>query len=95
VQEAYAAGIAPDSAEGRARATEVFGAWCARLGQPADDEHRAQVVEALETMNDQRVNRFWELVGIVGDRPQLAAAGQGVQLYESMQWLSEALRSAD
>jgi DNA-binding transcriptional MerR regulator len=93
---AYAAGITPDSAEGRARATEIFEAWCARLEQPADDKHRAQIVESLETMNDQRVNRFWELVGIVGDRPRLAAA-QGAprgesSLYESMQWLSEALR---
>jgi hypothetical protein len=32
------------------------------------------------------------LVGIVGDRPQLAVAGQGASLYESMHWLSEALR---
>jgi DNA-binding transcriptional MerR regulator len=92
---AYQAGITPDSAEGRARATEIFEAWCAKLERPADDKHRALIIESLETMNDQRVNRFWELVGIVGDRPQPAVAAQGASLYESMQWLSEALRSAD
>lgn len=89
---AYTAGIAPDSAEGRALATEIFEAWCAELKQPADDEHRARIVESLDTMNDRRVNRFWELVGIVGDRPNPPV--QGGPLYESMQWLSEALRPA-
>jgi DNA-binding transcriptional MerR regulator len=89
---AYTAGIAPDSAEGRALATEIFEAWCAELKQPADDEHRALIVESLDTMNDRRVNRFWELVGIVGDRPNPPV--QGGPLYESMQWLSEALRPA-
>ena len=91
--EAYTAGIAPDSAEGRARATEIFEAWCARLDRPADDKHRALIVESLDTMNDRRVNRFWELVGIVGDRPNPPV--QAGPLYESMQWLSEALRPAD
>ena len=91
--EAYTAGIAPDSAEGRARAAEIFEAWSAELGQPADDEHRAQFVETLSTMNDKRVNHFWELVGIVGDRPNPPV--QGGPLYESMQWLSEALHPAD
>lgn len=91
-QEAYGSGIEADSEQGRARATEIFEAWSAKLGRPADEEHRALIVTSLETMNDRRVNRFWELVGIVGDRPQLAA--QGAPMYESMQWLSEALRSA-
>jgi len=87
--EAYQAGIAPDSAQGRARATEMFEAWAAKIGRPADDALRALVVDSLDVMNDRRVIRFWELVGIVSDRPQLAA--QGVPLFESMQWLIEAL----
>ena len=90
-EEAYAAGIEPDSEQGRARATEIYEAWSAKLGRPADERGRAFIVESLEVMNDARVNRFWELVGIVGDRPQLAA--QGAPLYESMQWLLVALRA--
>ena len=35
--------------------------------------------------------RQGQLVAIVGDRPQLASAG--APLYESMQWLCEALRA--
>jgi len=92
-EEAYAAGIAPDSAEGRALATEMFEAWAAKLGRPADEKYRALVVESLEIMNDRRVNRFWELVGIVGGQPELAGTA-GAPLYESMQWLGEALRQA-
>ena len=89
-QEAYSAGIAAHSPEGRALATEMFEAWAAKLDRPANDKYRALVVESLEVMNDRRVNRFWELVGIVSDRPQLAA--DTAPLYESMQWLCEALR---
>lgn len=90
-EEAYKAGVDPQSEQGSARGEEIFEAWSARLGRPADAAWRAQVLEALEVMNDQRVNRFWELVGIVGGRPALAASGG--PLYESMQWLSRALRA--
>lgn len=91
-EAAYRSGLEPGSPEGAATATEIFEAWSERLGRPADAAGRAHVVEALEVMNDKRVNRFWELVGIVGDRPALASAG--APLYESMQWLSAALRAA-
>jgi DNA-binding transcriptional MerR regulator len=90
-EEAYAAGVEPGSAQGAARARGIFEDWCARLGRPADEGQRGVLLEALEVMNDRRVNRFWQLVGIVGDRPELASAG--APLYESMQWLCEALRS--
>lgn len=88
-EEAYQAGIDPNSAHGAARATEIFEAWCALLGRAADEQHRKLIIESLTVMNDERVNRFWRLVGIVGDRPELAA--NGAPLYESMQWLAEAL----
>lgn len=90
-EEAFAAGVDPASADGRARAAAILADWAAKLGLAADEARRAHVVEALEVMNDKRVNRFWQLVGEVGDRPQLAAAG--APLYESMQWLLEALRA--
>jgi DNA-binding transcriptional MerR regulator len=89
--EAYQAGIAADSAEGAARATEMFEAWCTKQGKPADQQFRTLVVDSLTTMNDKRVNKFWQLVGVVGDRPELAT--RIAPLYESMQWLIEALRA--
>jgi hypothetical protein len=48
---------------------EAFGEILA----PSAQEAYAAVVAGLEVMNDKRVNRFWELVGIVGDSPVLAA----------------------
>jgi hypothetical protein len=91
-EQAHRDGIEPNSPRGVARATEIFEEWSRCLGKAPDAAGRAQVVESLEVMNDKRVNRFWQLVGIVGDRPQLASAG--APLYESMQWLCEALRAA-
>ena len=88
-EAAYTAGVDPSSEQGRASAAGIFADWTAKLGRPADEAHRALILEALEVMNDKRVNRFWQLVGVVGDRPQLAAAG--APLYESMQWLCDAL----
>jgi DNA-binding transcriptional MerR regulator len=91
-EEAFAAGLDPASAEGGKRAATIFADWSARLGRPADEAQRKVLSEALEVLNDQRVNRFWRLVGVVGDRPELAAAG--APLYESMQWLCDALRTS-
>jgi len=90
---AYTAGVEPSSAQGAARAREIFEAWSAKLDRPADEAQRKLLVEALEVMNDRRVNRFWQLVGIVGDRPEPASAG--APLYESMQWLCEALQAVE
>lgn len=89
--EAYRAGIAPDSAEGAARATELFEAWCAKLGNPALGKYRVMIIDSLTTLNDPRVNRFWQLAGVVADQPELAA--RVAPGYESMQWLIEALRA--
>lgn len=88
-EAAWSAGLPADSDEGRALAREIFREWAAVLGRPADAEQRAHVLEALTTLNDARVTRFWQLVGIAGDRPELAAAGSPT--YESMRWLAAAL----
>lgn len=89
-EAASAAGVEPGSAEGGASVSGILADWSARMGRTADEEQRTLMIEALEVMNDKRVNRFWELVGLVGDRPRPAASGN---LYESMQWLLEALRA--
>jgi DNA-binding transcriptional MerR regulator len=68
-EAAWSSGLAPDSPEGRAQAEEIFQEWAETLGRPADAAHRALVVEALTIMNDPRVSRYWQLVGIVGDKP--------------------------
>jgi DNA-binding transcriptional MerR regulator len=84
-------GIVADSAEGAARATEILEIWCAKRDKPAPEKWRALIVDSLSAMNDKRVNQFWQLVGLVGGRPELVA--QTAPMYESMQWLIEALRA--
>lgn len=86
---AWSAGLAADSAAGRERAREIFREWAQALGRPADEALRAEALETLTVMNDERVTRFWQLVGIVGDQSELAAAG--APMYESMRWLVRAL----
>lgn len=89
-EAASSAGVDPASAQGTALVSGILSDRAAKLGRPADEEQRTSMIEALEVMNDKRVNRFWELVGLVGDQPRLGAAGN---LYESMQWLLEGLRA--
>ncbi|HET9170863.1 MAG TPA: MerR family transcriptional regulator [Actinospica sp.] len=89
--EAWQAGIAPGSAEGVARANHIVEVWCAKSDRPADEKWRALIADSLTVMNDERVNRFWHLVGLVGGNPELVA--QTAPMYESMQWLIEALRA--
>ena len=91
--DACQAGIEPDSAQGAARATEILEIWCAKRDRPADEKWRRLIIDSLTTMNDKRVNQFWQLVGIVGGKPELVA--QTGPMYESMQWLIEALRAGD
>ncbi|WP_034277535.1 MerR family transcriptional regulator [Actinospica robiniae] len=90
-EAAWSAGLGAGSAEGRALAQEIFRDWAEALGRPADEAQRRFLLESLTTLNDPRVSRFWRLVGIVGDQPELAAAG--APTYESMRWLAEALGS--
>ncbi|MBC6461356.1 MerR family transcriptional regulator, partial [Actinomadura sp. HBU206391] len=78
---ALAAGIAPGSAEGQAVLRRVV---------PADTpaEHRARMLEQLETFTDARVERYWQLLGIING---LAPHPPAVPAFE---WLIAAL-SAD
>jgi hypothetical protein len=59
---AVSAGIAPDSAEGQAVLGRVIDA-----GMPA--ERRAGLADELETFTDRRVERYWQLMGIINGRP--------------------------
>ncbi|MBR7826490.1 MerR family transcriptional regulator [Actinospica sp. MGRD01-02] len=90
--EACESGIAADSAQGAARAAHILEVWCAKLDRAPDEKWRRLIVDSLTMMNDPRVNRFWQLVGIVGGNPELVA--QTAPMYASMQWLIKAL-SAD
>ncbi|HEX2313440.1 MAG TPA: MerR family transcriptional regulator [Thermomonospora sp.] len=77
---ALAEGIAPDSAEGKGVLDLIV---------PPDTpaERRAELLRGLETFTDARVERYWQLLGIVNGRPPFPSAVPG---YE---WLIAALRA--
>lgn len=90
-ENAHKSGAEPDSPEGQAKLAEILAEWARRLDRTDSRKLHAKVLENMEVMVDDRVNRYWELVGIVGDRPELAV--QGAPLFEAMQWLIKALHA--
>jgi len=90
--KAYEDGVDPVSAQGRARMDAMVADWADLAGVEDGPATRKQLLHNMESFLDRRVNRFWELVAMVGDRPSLAS--QGAPSYESMEWLTRALRAA-
>jgi DNA-binding transcriptional MerR regulator len=90
-EKAYANGIDPSSAEGRARVERIIAEWGEMVGVHSVAKGRAELLDSMESYLDRRVNRFWELVAAVAGKPDLAS--QGAPSFESMEWLLKALRS--
>jgi DNA-binding transcriptional MerR regulator len=77
--QALADGVAPESAQGQ----EILH----RIIDPAmPTETRLETAAKLETFTDRRVERYWELIGILNNRPPF---GSAVAPFE---WLIAALR---
>lgn len=78
-REALAAGIAPDSPAAR----EVLD----RIVDPAlPAAERAALADRLETFTDRRVERYWQLIGVLNRQPAFPSA------VPAMEWLIAALR---
>jgi hypothetical protein len=77
---ALADGVAPESAAGRAILNRVV--------DPAmSPAERATLAEHIDTFADRRVERFWQLMGMLNGRPPFASA------VAAFEWLAAALRS--
>lgn len=77
---ALARGVAPESAEGRAALDRVVAA-------DTPPEVRARILEQLETFADARVERYWQLLGVLNGWPPRPPA------VPAFAWLIEALRA--
>ncbi|MEU8265969.1 hypothetical protein AB0B89_02285 [Sphaerisporangium sp. NPDC049002] len=77
---AVAAGVAPGSPEGRRILDRIVDA-----GTPA--EERARLAGQVETFTDRRVERYWELMGVLNGR---APYPSSVPAFE---WFAAALRA--
>lgn len=82
VGQAMAAGVAPDSADGR----EVLH----RIIDPelASDD-RVRLADEIATFSDRRVERYWQLLGILNDWP----ARPNAPTMPQFEWLIAALRA--
>ncbi len=80
VGQALADGIAPASPAGLAAANRIV---------PPDipPEQRSRILQQLETFTDARVERYWQLLGIVNGRPPFPA------MVPAFEWLIAALRA--
>ncbi|MFY1672140.1 MerR family transcriptional regulator [Plantactinospora sp. WMMB334] len=77
---AVADGIAPDSAEGRAILDRIVDPE-----MPADE--RARLADQVETFTDPRVERYWQLLGVLNDRPPFPPQAP------TFEWFLAALRA--
>ncbi|MCM0677444.1 MerR family transcriptional regulator [Micromonospora phytophila] len=78
---ALAAGIAPDSAEARAVLDELV--------DPAlSPDERVALAERIATFTDRRVERYWQLIGVLNGQPPFPPTVPAVE------WLVAALRAA-
>ncbi len=84
---AAAAGVAADSPEARPLVDDLVGLFAAAAGRVNDTGYRAELLAQLERFSDRRVERYWQLIGIVNGWP---AQPSRVPAYE---WFMEALRA--
>lgn len=77
---AVAAGVLPASADGRTVLDRI-------VDPDTPAAERVRITETLETFTDRRVERYWQLIGIINGRPPFAANAP------AFEWLIAALRA--
>ncbi|GHE41513.1 MerR family transcriptional regulator [Streptosporangium violaceochromogenes] len=77
---ALAEGAAPGSAEGRAFLDRI-------VAPDTPDAERRRLAEQIETFTDTRVERYWQLLGVINGRPPFPSA------VPAFAWLAAALRA--
>lgn len=85
------AGVAPQSAEAVAAIGDLAATFAAARGEADSAEFRARLADEITTFSDQRVERFWELIGIVNGWP---AQPQHSGSVATMEWFAAALRAS-
>ena len=66
---AVSQGVATDSAEALAIVNEVVPLFAAAAGNEDSPEYRRELVHQLGTFSDRRVERYWQLIGLINGWP--------------------------
>ncbi|WP_211658929.1 MerR family transcriptional regulator [Phytoactinopolyspora halophila] len=91
VQPLREAGVEPESERAQRAIGELAEAFAAARGTADDTEFRAQLADEISTFSDRRVQRFWELVGVVNGWPAHESGSRDVA---PMEWFVAALRAS-
>ena len=81
------AGIAPDSAEAEPTVAELAGAFAVAAGRADDAGYRRALADALESGNDPRAERYWQLMATINGWPPVPSTGH------LWTWFARALRA--
>jgi DNA-binding transcriptional MerR regulator len=85
---ALAAGIDPASAAAAPIAGELAALFAGTAGRADGPEYRAELLAQLERFGDRRVERYWQLIGIVNGWPARPAR------WPAYEWLIAALQAS-
>ncbi|MEO3808920.1 hypothetical protein ABGB17_07940 [Sphaerisporangium sp. B11E5] len=77
---AVAAGVAPESAQGKEIVDRIVGA-------DTSAAERAKLAGQIEMFTDRRVERYWELMGVLNNRPPFTPSTP------AFEWFAAALRA--
>lgn len=87
VERARAAGVTPDSPQALPVVTELLARYAAAFGRPDDDALRHWLLSRLETANDPRAERYWQLLATINGWPVADS------LAPVFDWFTQALRA--
>jgi len=68
--QAVSRGVAPDSAEGAAIVSELVSRFSAASGREDEAAYRDELADQLATFSDHRVERYWQLIGLINGWPE-------------------------
>ncbi|MFD0279968.1 MerR family transcriptional regulator [Kitasatospora sp. NPDC127111] len=88
VGAALAAGVAPHSPEASAVVASLARQYAETFGRPDDAEHRRWLLERLETADDPRAERYWQLLSVINGWPVPESTAA------VFAWFTTALRAA-
>jgi hypothetical protein len=88
VGAAIAGSIQPGSPDAGPVVDELVGVFAAAASRQDDPAYRAELAEQLEMFSERRVERYWQLIGIINGWPPTPSL---IPVYE---WFVAALRAA-